>query len=65
MRRFSTQALSLGSLAWTAHPDSALAMNSIGAKSKIPGEGGEDPACTVASLMAATNSSKWLPGDLA
>src|SRR3982075_2880806 len=43
MRRFSTQAMSLGSLSLEAHRTLALAMNSIGAKSNA-GEGGEDPA---------------------
>jgi glutamate synthase (NADPH/NADH) large chain/glutamate synthase (ferredoxin) len=43
MRRFSTQAMSLGSLSLEAHRTLALAMNSIGAKSNT-GEGGEDPA---------------------
>ena len=42
MRRFSTQAMSLGSLSLEAHRTLALAMNSIGAKSNT-GEGGEDP----------------------
>src|SRR5882724_5061215 len=43
MRRFSTQAMSLGSQSLEAHRTLALAMNSIGAKSNT-GEGGEDPA---------------------
>jgi len=43
MRRFSTQAMSLGSLSLEAHRTLALAMNSIGAKSNT-GEGGEDPS---------------------
>jgi glutamate synthase domain-containing protein 2/glutamate synthase domain-containing protein 1/glutamate synthase domain-containing protein 3 len=43
MRRFSTQAMSLGSLSLEAHRTLALAMNSIGARSNT-GEGGEDPA---------------------
>ena len=43
LRRFSTQAMSLGSLSLEAHRTLALAMNSIGAKSNT-GEGGEDPA---------------------
>jgi glutamate synthase (ferredoxin) len=42
MRRFSTQAMSLGSLSLEAHRTLALAMNSIGARSNT-GEGGEDP----------------------
>jgi glutamate synthase (ferredoxin) len=43
LRRFSTQAMSLGSLSPEAHRTLALAMNSIGARSNT-GEGGEDPA---------------------
>ena len=43
LRRFSTQAMSLGSLSPEAHRTLALAMNSIGARSNT-GEGGEDPS---------------------
>ena len=43
IRRFSTQAMSLGSLSLEAHRTLALAMNSLGARSNT-GEGGEDPA---------------------
>ena len=43
LRRFSTQAMSLGSLSPEAHRTLAVAMNSIGARSNT-GEGGEDPA---------------------
>ena len=43
LQRFSTQAMSLGSLSPEAHRTLALAMNSIGAKSNT-GEGGEDPS---------------------
>ncbi|HVS86781.1 MAG TPA: glutamate synthase large subunit [Candidatus Acidoferrum sp.] len=43
LRRFSTQAMSLGSLSLEAHRTLALAMNSIGARSNT-GEGGEDPS---------------------
>ncbi len=42
LRRFSTQAMSLGSLSPEAHRTLAVAMNSIGAQSNT-GEGGEDP----------------------
>jgi glutamate synthase (ferredoxin) len=42
LRRFSTQAMSLGSLSPEAHQTLALAMNAIGARSNT-GEGGEDP----------------------
>jgi len=43
LRRFSTQAMSLGALSLEAHRTLALAMNSIGARSNT-GEGGEDPS---------------------
>jgi glutamate synthase (ferredoxin) len=42
LRRFSTQAMSLGSLGAEAHRTLAEAMNAIGARSNT-GEGGEDP----------------------
>jgi glutamate synthase domain-containing protein 2/glutamate synthase domain-containing protein 1/glutamate synthase domain-containing protein 3 len=41
--RFSTQAMSLGSLGLEAHRTLALAMNALGGRSNT-GEGGEDPA---------------------
>src|SRR5260221_644230 len=42
VRRFSTQAMSLGSLSPEAHKTLALAMNQLGGRSNT-GEGGEDP----------------------
>ncbi len=42
MKRFSTGAMSYGSISKEAHETLAIAMNSIGAKSNT-GEGGEDP----------------------
>ncbi len=42
LRRFSTQAMSLGSLSPEAHRTLSLAMNQIGGRSNT-GEGGEDP----------------------
>ena len=42
VRRFSTQAMSIGALGPEAHKTLAIAMNRIGAKSNT-GEGGEDP----------------------
>lgn len=42
LRRFTTQAMSLGSLSPEAHRTLAVAMNRIGARSNT-GEGGEDP----------------------
>ncbi|MDN5938012.1 MAG: glutamate synthase-related protein [Salinisphaera sp.] len=43
VRRFSTGAMSLGSISTEAHATLAVAMNRIGGKSNT-GEGGEDPA---------------------
>jgi glutamate synthase (ferredoxin) len=43
VRRFSTGAMSFGSISQEAHETLAIAMNRIGAKSNT-GEGGEDPA---------------------
>jgi glutamate synthase domain-containing protein 2/glutamate synthase domain-containing protein 1/glutamate synthase domain-containing protein 3 len=43
VRRFSTQAMSLGSLSLEAHRTLALAMNALGGRSNT-GEGGEDPS---------------------
>src|SRR5205807_4726289 len=42
VRRFSSGAMSLGSLSREAHETLAIAMNRLGAKSNT-GEGGEDP----------------------
>ena len=42
LRRFSTQAMSLGSLSPEAHKTLSLAMNQLGGRSNT-GEGGEDP----------------------
>ena len=41
-KRFSTGAMSFGSISWEAHTTLAVAMNRIGGKSNS-GEGGEDP----------------------
>ncbi len=41
VRRFSTGAMSFGSISWEAHTSVAIAMNKIGGKSNT-GEGGED-----------------------
>lgn len=43
LKRFSTGAMSFGSLSWEAHTSLAIAMNKIGGKSNS-GEGGEDPS---------------------
>ncbi len=42
-KRFSTGAMSFGSISWEAHTTLALAMNKLGARSNT-GEGGEDEA---------------------
>ncbi len=42
LKRFSTGAMSFGSISWEAHTSLAIAMNRIGGKSNT-GEGGEDP----------------------
>jgi glutamate synthase (NADPH/NADH) large chain len=42
VKRFSTGAMSFGSISWEAHTNLAVAMNRIGGKSNS-GEGGEDP----------------------
>ena len=42
VRRFTTGAMSFGSISWEAHTTLAIAMNRLGAKSNT-GEGGEDP----------------------
>ncbi len=43
VKRFSTGAMSYGSISAEAHETLAMAMNRIGGKSNT-GEGGEDPA---------------------
>ena len=47
VKRFSTGAMSLGSLSREAHETLAIAMNRLGGKSNT-GEGGEDPERFVA-----------------
>ena len=47
VRRFSTGAMSFGSISWEAHTTLAIAMNRIGGKSNT-GEGGEEAARFVA-----------------
>src|ERR1700720_3288132 len=56
LKRFSTQAMSLGSLSPEAHRTLALAMNMLGGRSNT-GEGGEDPA-TYHYEPAAANKIK-------
>ena len=56
LKRFSTQAMSLGSLSPEAHRTLAVAMNILGGRSNT-GEGGEDPA-TYRFEPAAANKIK-------
>ena len=42
VKRFSTGAMSFGSISWEAHTNLAIAMNRLGGRSNT-GEGGEDP----------------------
>jgi glutamate synthase (ferredoxin) len=56
LKRFSTQAMSLGSLGPEAHRTLAVAMNILGGRSNT-GEGGEDPA-TYRYELAAANKIK-------
>jgi glutamate synthase (ferredoxin) len=51
LRRFSTQAMSLGSLSPEAHKTLSLAMNQMGGRSNT-GEGGEDPDLYLAANAA-------------
>ncbi|HUP07490.1 MAG TPA: glutamate synthase-related protein [Caldimonas sp.] len=53
VKRFSTGAMSLGSISTEAHATLAVAMNRIGGKSNT-GEGGEDPARYRAELRGET-----------
>jgi glutamate synthase domain-containing protein 2/glutamate synthase domain-containing protein 1/glutamate synthase domain-containing protein 3 len=57
VKRFSTGAMSLGSLSREAHETLAIAMNRLGGKSNT-GEGGEDPARFVADSNGDERGSK-------
>ena len=59
VRRFSTGAMSLGSISTEAHATLALAMNRIGGRSNT-GEGGEDPARYQAEMW---HGSRFREGD--
>src|SRR5438445_5151364 len=61
VKRFSTQAMSLGSLSPEAHRTLALAMNQLGGRSNT-GEGGEDPN-TYRFEPAAANKIKQVASD--
>ena len=61
LRKFSTQAMSLGSLSPEAHRTLALAMNQLGGRSNT-GEGGEDPALWVNEPEAANKIKQVASG---
>src|SRR5712672_3305878 len=61
VRRFSTQAMSLGSLSPEAHKTLALAMNRLGGRSNT-GEGGEDPDLWVNEPEAANKTKQVASG---
>src|SRR5262252_7181641 len=61
VRRFSTQAMSLGSLSPEAHKTLALAMNMLGGRSNT-GEGGEDPKLYVEEPEAANKIKQVASG---
>ncbi len=61
VRRFSTQAMSLGSLSPEAHRTLALAMNALGGRSNT-GEGGEDPALYIDEPAAANKIKQVASG---
>ena len=57
VKRFSTGAMSLGSLGREAHETLAIAMNRIGGKSNT-GEGGEDPVRYMPRRRTATRAAR-------
>src|SRR5438477_3228446 len=61
LKKFSTQAMSLGSLGPEAHRTLALAMNQLGGRSNT-GEGGEDPALWVNEPEAANKIKQVASG---
>ena len=63
VKRFSTGAMSLGSISTEAHTNLAIAMNRIGGKS-ITGEGGEDRNRYVTAKAGETLSSKLGKGTI-
>jgi glutamate synthase domain-containing protein 2 len=63
VKRFSTGAMSFGSISREAHTTLAIAMNQIGGKSNT-GEGGEEPdrylpLPAAAAIRSARRSSRW------
>ena len=63
VKRFSTGAMSLGSISTEAHATLAVAMNRIGGKSNT-GEGGEDPARYRAEMRGETIAEGTHFGDI-
>jgi len=61
LRKFSTQAMSLGSLSPEAHKTLALAMNQLGGRSNT-GEGGEDPDLWINEPEAANKIKQVASG---
>src|SRR6266851_1313140 len=61
LRKFSTQAMSLGSLSPEAHRTLALAMNQLGGRSNT-GEGGEDPDLWINEPQAANKIKQVASG---
>jgi glutamate synthase (NADPH/NADH) large chain/glutamate synthase (ferredoxin) len=61
LRKFSTQAMSLGSLSPEAHRTLALAMNQLGGRSNT-GEGGEDPDLWINEPEAANKIKQVASG---
>ena len=61
LKKFSTQAMSLGSLSPEAHKTLALAMNQLGGKSNT-GEGGEDPDLWINEPHAANKIKQVASG---
>ncbi|HEV2962770.1 MAG TPA: glutamate synthase large subunit, partial [Candidatus Angelobacter sp.] len=61
LRRFSTQAMSLGAISPEAHRTLALAMNRLGARSNT-GEGGEDPSLYTREPEAANKVKQIASG---
>ncbi len=64
VKRFSTGAMSYGSISMEAHETLAIAMNRLGGKSNT-GEGGEDPERLLRRRPGAARSSRWPPAGSA
>ena len=60
VKRFSTGAMSYGSISQEAHETLAIAMNRLGGKSNT-GEGGEDADRLYDPERAQLRSSRWPP----